>query len=113
MPHRVASYLEISNELRRITDRCDGLIADLRHRQEALLRWQECVANGAPLETLEGALADILDGEPPSWAVVRRTLAEWVEVTEQVRTLWAALPAEEQRVLEPPMVRVADEDGGR
>jgi hypothetical protein len=105
MPEAVARYLETIAELSRVAGRCDGLIADVAFREQALRRWQECVSSGGPIEALEGALGEVFAGEPPSWPELRRELGAWVAVAKRARGLWEAVPAEDRLGLQPPVVR--------
>lgn len=106
----VEAYLEVNARVGRVTARCDGLIADVRQRHEALRRWQDGVAQRAPVEALEEALTDFTAGEPPSWAALQAALQEWTEVTSRALALWNALSADERAGLAPPAVQLP-EDG--
>lgn len=107
------SYVESSAQLERLTDRCAGLMIDVRQRSDALERWHMTVTRQASAEAIDAALATFFEGEPPNWGTVRAALQDWVAAAERTATLWAALSDEERQGLAPPAIRsLRDESAG-
>jgi hypothetical protein len=113
MPGSLDAYLEGLARLEQSFARCDGLIVDLRQREQELRRWSDGVAQRSSIEVIEAALSDFTTGELPSWTELRAALDQWVRYAQETCQPWNALSAEDRTGIASPPIQLPDEEDER